>query len=124
MNLNFTLILQLFNFLCVYVLLRRFLLNPVVAIIKEDRSYQEDLYAQVRAMQSLIVDRHQEKALAWHNFVQACARTMPTIDQIECAEVKGAAPELKVIVLDDARVQELEKELSAAIIKRVEHVRI
>jgi len=123
MFINFTLVIQACNFFVAYKVLRILLFKPAVQTLQQERSVQENLLLHIDTTTIMIATREQEKSDQWQQFQQLFVRQIPEITKEELFIFKGLTPELRVPLLADEHIQNLEREVTKSIVKRLEHVR-
>jgi len=122
MNINATLIVQACNFFIAYVILRMLFFKPVVAALRQDQAHLDGLVGQLTEKRKLLLALEHSRQEQWQQVQQEFSSHVPDVTTTDLYIFKGLSPQRQITVLDDLHVKQLEQELSAIIIKKVEHV--
>lgn len=120
MNINATLLVQIFHFIIAYILLKKLLFAPVFSIIMQRHHYTERLKRRIDAEEHTIAKLKEQQKEQWFAFQNAFAALTPTK---ECYSVAVDVPQ-EVPTAPPFSDQELQKGLSAmaqAMVKGVAH---
>lgn len=78
---NLTLVVQVLNFVCAYVVLKKFLWRPVVACMHEDEERVRVLNAQLEQQRAVVCGISVEKERLWAQARTSFASQMPILVQ-------------------------------------------
>lgn len=87
MNVNFTFVIQIINFLITYVFLKRFLLAPFASIIVSQEESKEKLNYIITDQEARLADMYYEQQLQMQGFKQYCQFNRPTLYKVHVEEV-------------------------------------
>lgn len=119
MNINATLFAQAIHFFIAYLILRFLLLKPSIKVLNEEHEVHDALrLAIVRAKERVDI-QEQERQAAWNTCYHVCKEQQPHIDYADTV-FKGIAPHLRLPTWDTATLDQLIKQTTQAITKRLE----
>ena len=121
MNVNATLLIQIFNFFIAYLMFRYFLLKPAYRAIQQDIHKKESLEFLVEDDKRHIEQRRQQGLNEWRDARAYFYRHMP-VPLKEPLSFKGVAPRFDVKQINFHDVEQVKKRLAASIINAVEGV--
>lgn len=122
MEINFTLVVQAFNFFIGYMILRYFLFKPVVPVIEEERAYEKGLHLKVAVGQDALKNREHEKQEQWLGYQQHFVQQVPEISQPLGFIFRGISPIIEVQAVNSQDVARLKREVTHELVQKVEHV--
>lgn len=122
MNINFTLIVQAFNFFVAYLILRLFLFKPAVAVIEQERIEENGVRVSIHQGARLNAELLSENKMQWQiNQKEFFAHT-PQVTDPDLYVFKGLAPALKISELNIRETEKLQNEIAQHILKKVEQM--
>lgn len=121
MNINATLIIQAFNFLIAYLLLRFFFLKPAMAIIRQEQAHMDGLIGQVNEKRKLLLALEHQRQEQWRKAQQEFLNRMPQTIFNNTRSVMRNAPENNITFVHHQQINQLETELVQSIVQKVSH---
>src|SRR5688572_11517686 len=104
MNINFTLVVQAFNFLIAYVILRSLLFRPAVQAITQERLQEKQLLYAITTEQDAVAKRELEKKDQWHLYQQQLALHTPDTMQQKLYVQSHLTVELVTPIIESERL--------------------
>lgn len=120
MYINATLLVQAFHFFIAYVLLKKLLLRPAIAVIEDEQAQQDSLRAVVASRRILVQQKELERIAQWKGYQQEFLAKIPPLE-VERAVIKGIELSYSYEPLSPL-VRNTAKQLSATIVAKVDHV--
>lgn len=123
MNINATLIIQACNFFIAYLMLRILFFKPVMALIRQEQAQLDGLTSQLNEKRKMIHSLEQSKQEQWRAAQQQFCRHFPDVMASDLSIFKNLIIEREIMNLGEQHIKQLEDELVAQIIEKVEHAR-
>lgn len=121
MQINGTLFVQGINFLIAYILLRKLLFGPTVAVIQKERAEINTLLVQISDLTHSIEGHKLEKSEQWRYFQTEFLQKIPHVDQKELYVFKSISPSLIEPTIPENEIKRLETALIKKLIEKVGH---
>ncbi len=124
MNINITLLIQIFNFIIAYVIVRTLLLKPAVAVILQEEEYRAHLDASIES--NLKANKAKEETMAhrWTTAKEIFASRAPDVVQAEQAlRVPTEAKMPKIPEIDKRVLKPMAADVADELVERIRHVR-
>lgn len=122
MDINLTLVIQSVNFFIAYGIIRKFLLEPAVQVIKKEQAQQEKLNVVIRQQEEHMVLRGNERQKYW----QACREYFrdhrPFIEQSSL--LIKELPEISLPTVPAKLIDQLIKETQDALVKKIGRINV
>lgn len=115
-DINATLIIQAFHFLCAYALIRHFLLKPIVHIVYQADHEHHDLLANLTRQKEHVSMHEQEKKTIWQLCQRYFAKHAPNISNEDLTHFSLEVPLLESPVIDKASMSKQAEMLEKVII--------
>jgi hypothetical protein len=121
MTINMTLVVQGINFCIAYMLLRRFLLKPVVRSIHHEQAQEAALHSAIESRKASIREQEYEMHNRWRIFQNSYASKMPHVqDERVFRYIK---PQVQVQVPSQEALMAITTDVTAASVQKVRNVR-
>lgn len=91
---NMTLVAQWVNFFIVYLVVRRFFLRPVLAVVHQEDAHLHSLQSSIASRTELLARHHAELQLQWKVFQESFSNALPTLDQAQAITTHDTKPPL------------------------------
>lgn len=121
MDINITLVVQLISFIIAYAVLRIFLFKPVIAIINTETIERESLISLVEARTIIVQQKEMEKKERWIANQQEFSLIIPEVSRPELFVFKDIEPHFTLEPLNKELISRSVNQMTAEIIKKVEH---
>lgn len=123
-KINFTIIIQAFNFLIAYIILRKFLLKPVMNVIEHERMDFQGLLSTVNSRKVIVMQKEIEQKNRWISYQQEFVTHAPSfsLSNENASVFKNIGPIFMPESLPDAVIENKAQQLATLLIKKVEHV--
>ncbi len=118
MNINFTIIIQAFNFLISYFILRFFLFKPAVAEINKEKKDEDDIHAQIDQSKTTNELLQKENHDQWRKYQCDFAQQTPRVNSSELFVLRNIAPLIKAPAQDQAVLQATEQKITEIIVDK------
>lgn len=118
-KIDFTLVVQAFNFLVAYFVLRHLLFKPAVAVVMQEREQEKGLLKAITSEQSALATYEQEKKEQWLFCQQQFALNTPDATQQIHVDF---ATRIVLPTIEQERVIAMQHEVAQFIIKKVNDV--
>lgn len=122
MNINATIIIQVFDFGLAYVLLRYFLFKPAINVIRREESEQEKIKSIIAQQEQSIVLKEKERQKNWYQCRSYFMQHRPSIDVLQLFIFKRLIPEVEQYHIEDDAVAILLIDVQRALEKKINHV--
>jgi F0F1-type ATP synthase membrane subunit b/b' len=120
MTINGTLLVQAFNFLIAYLMLRELLFKPLVVLIQQEDNNEQRLYDALEEQQQKQRVLQQKYHQQWTSYQDYFSKHMPHIEQIK----HRAFPEIPPLVKSStAELNRIMYDLTERIVHEVDYVR-
>ncbi len=110
MNINATLIIQAINFFIFYIVLRRFLLKPAIAIISHEEQEQESVKNIIVQQEQSLMLKEKERQKYWHDCRVHFKKSRPSIDMPQWFIFKGLTPDVEQYHVESRVIDKLASE--------------
>jgi hypothetical protein len=120
MNINATLIVQAFNFLIAYVLLRIGLFKPAVALIQAEYERQNQLRIMITHNHEGITQKEQARYEQWLLYHEFYLKNRPPLEMLRAPIFKNITPSLTYPVFSPEFINSLVKKSAQTISEKVE----
>lgn len=120
MTINFTIFVQIINFIIGYFIISRFLLKPAIAIIHQDSKNENNLLEAIKVKEENIVSKKNLKSDLWIKALNKFAKSKPLLEKDE-TKIVWKIPVAQEISIDLKK--SLESEINSLIINRMKHVK-
>jgi len=121
MNVNMTLVIQGINFFCTYLIVRAFLLKPIVAMIYQEKAQQQALDLSIDTRIKKVKEHEQELQDHWRQFqlVNKSKIPLPEDDHI----FKGIKPHILYPVFSADTIRNYVTDIVTVTTKKAKDVR-
>ena len=124
MDFNATLIVQAFNFLIVYWMLKTFLFKPAVAIIEHEQSQYDSLLTIIEQQKKSLEIQEKERRHHWYTCQEYFNQHKPT-DSLSTADLPDTIEstiEGTVTPLSDETITDIISQTRASLEEKIKHV--
>ncbi len=121
MNVNITLVIQGINFFCTYLIVRAFLLRPLVAMIYHDKAQRQALDLAIDTRIQKVTEYEQALHDQWLQFQLVNRDKMPLPQEDHL--FKGIKPPMLYPVISESVVRTFAADIVAVTTKKVKDVR-
>lgn len=121
MNVNLTLLVQIFNFLVAYYLLSKFLLKPALNIIYEDINYKSSLRMAIVEEEEKLKKKELHKKEQWRKCQYFFKQNKPEVDLELVAKETDTSSIKSPIELNDNERKQLVNDLVLTLKSKVMH---
>lgn len=118
---NATLIIQIFNFLIAYIIVRFFIVNPLLAVIQKEDEQEAALAHAIQERQMTVENKRNELEVYWSGCKQHFASHTPSVP-LRPIPLSGKA-QINVVVIDLAQQEKIAQELGQQVTAEASHVR-
>jgi hypothetical protein len=122
MNINFTIIVQAFNFLIAYFILRFFLFKPAVAEIDKEKVIESDLQMQIDQGHRLNNLLERENQNQWRIHQLNFSQQTPKVSTPELFVFRNIASEINAPMQDQTSFESAQQKIIEVIVDKVSHV--
>ena len=120
MEINITCVLQIGHFIIVFLMLKKLLFKPLVAIVHEEDRVLHDLQQAVDARRILVSQREQELHSQWAEQQQEFAQSMVALRAVDEAVKVSKMQSCPPVEMQAQEKQALMQDIKHEIIARVE----
>src|SRR5437868_5404391 len=121
MNVNMTLVIQGINFFCTYLIVRAFLLKPIVAMIYQEKAQQQALDLSIDTRIKKVKEHEQELQDHWRQFQLVNKNKMPLSDDEHI--FKGIKPPILYPAFSADAIRNYVTDIVTVTTKKVKDVR-
>ncbi len=121
MYINATLGVQAVHFFIAYIILKKLLFRPAIAVIESEQAELDSLRSAVAARQVLVAQKERERILRWQEYQQQFLTKIPQL-QAESSIIKGIIPFYSVPSLSPEAIRHETQRLTVAMVAQVDHV--
>ncbi len=122
MNVNATLVIQAINFSIAYILLRKFLLKPAVAVMQHEQQEQESVKIVIAQQEQSLILKENERQKNWHNCRAYFKENRPCVDAPQLFVFKGLTPDIIPHTTEDKVFAKLLADTRIALVKKIGRV--
>jgi F0F1-type ATP synthase membrane subunit b/b' len=120
MLINFTLVIQAFNFYIAYLIIKRWIVNPCLAAIEQEDFYHARLIADINQQHALLASKHHEIEEQWRQCQYFFSMHAPQAYQPRRLSIQTT---LALIPISSEQLNKRATALQQEINKWVRHVR-
>lgn len=119
MNLNATFLVQSFNFLITYIVVRYVLLKPILAIIRKQENDELALSSIIERTKIAVAKKQQERVELWAACQKHFQKRSPQPLDSASLIVRNITPDIEPKTFDPQEIDQLVKAVSSQIVSRV-----
>jgi hypothetical protein len=121
MTINMTLVVQGINFFIAYVLLRRFLLKPVVQIITHEQAQEAALHSAIESRKAMVREQEYVMREKWLAFQNTFRGMLPALESERV--FRHIKPQVQVPLPAPDTLATLTADIAQASVQKVQNVR-
>lgn len=118
MNINVTFIIQIINFIIVYMVLHRFLFGPVLTSISQKKEKKAVFEKDIKAKEDELIKLEQKKRKAIVSFQAHATKAYPFVASPKCDTPLDVESK---IMFEDVDTKKMKKELKSWLLSKVPH---
>lgn len=126
MNINATLLVQMFNFFLVYGMLRFLLFRPVIAIIEQEKAQKNALDDIIEQQKKSLEIQEKERQGQWYNCREYFINHQPAISNISAPQSPLSSDEIENDIgahsLSPENIQNIVSKIRNALEEKIKHV--
>lgn len=114
---NLTLLFQIVHFFIAYLLLRFFILKPILSLVQKEKQARQSLLSNLQNLKEQVTIKEQEKQNAWLHYQYYFALHTPNVEKAAHIFFKKNVPPLTLVPPEPNQVDRGIKQMVEYIIK-------